>query len=433
MKLQLPFTSFLKIAVFLNLMIIPSVEAQSCLPANIFFNSQAEIDSFATDYPGCSIVEGHVVIIGPNDITNLNGLSQIVKIVGTLIIEDSNGLINLTGLDNLETTGALHVQENNGLNSLHGLGNLSTIENFMQIVNNNNLTTISALTNVSASKIISIHNNDVLVSLNGLENVISVSEIFIGYNNSLENLNGLIGVTNVAGSIGIVVNPLIENVNGLNNLESVGSQLSIYNNQSLTSLTGFEGLSTIGGANEQFTGLHIVSNPQLININSLSNLISINENLNISENQSLISIEGIRNIDANTITRLTITNNDLLSNCAVTSVCDYLDIDPNVVEIYNNMSGCNSESEVQTACDNLGIDEIETVSLNIFPNPTSGKIEISGITQGTATITDTSGRIVKEISFNDPILDISELSQGMYFVSFLSDGKSTVKRIIKQN
>ena len=431
MKFQ--FTLFLKIVVLLNVMTFSSVEAQSCLPNNLIITSQAEIDSFATNYPGCSIIEGHVAIFGPNDITNLNGLSQIVKIIGGLLIRDTHGLINLTGLDNLESTNNLFLQGNNNLNSLQGLENLTTIELGLHITEHDNLTTISALSNLSASPSVSIQKNNALVSLNGLENVTNVSDIFISYNNSLADLNGLIGATNLTGSINILANPLIQNLNGLNNLVSVGGHLSIYDNQSLTSLTGLESLTSISGSAQQFVSLDILLNPQLLNINSLSNLIMINGDLRISDNESLINIDGIRNIDATTIDQLYITNNDLLSNCAITSVCDYLDINPNVAEIYNNMPGCNSEAEVQVACDNLGIDEIETMSINIFPNPTSGKIEISGIPHGLATITDTSGRIVKEIFFKDPTLDISDLSQGVYFVSVQSNRKSTTKKIIKQN
>ncbi|MDP2686129.1 MAG: T9SS type A sorting domain-containing protein [Aequorivita sp.] len=424
-----------KIAVFLCFIFISStsLKAQSCLPNGITFLNQESIDDFSINYPGCTIIEGSVTISDLNDnITNLNGLLQITEIGGYLEIQDSNEITDLTGLDNLQGIESLFIGGNNGLISLHGLESLSTLGDILQINDNNNLVTISALTNLTSLNKINIQYNAVLPSLNGLENVSSVSEIFISSNNSLENLNGLEGVENLASSIDILFNPLIQNLYGLHNLESVGSHLSITQNQSLTSLIGLEGLSTISGANEPFMGLRITSNPQLININSLSNLTSINETLLIADNDQLVNIEGVRNIDATTIADLRIYNNNILSNCAVTSVCDYLDIEPNIVEIHDNMAGCNTEGEVQTICDNLGVEEITNEnSLKIYPNPTSNTFKISGLKDGIVEIIDSQGRTVKQMASNENNYSISELSSGIYFVKITSEKTSITKQLIK--
>ncbi|MCB0622764.1 MAG: hypothetical protein KDC43_02275, partial [Saprospiraceae bacterium] len=57
--------------------------AQACLPDGITIANQAVLDAFATSYPGCSIIEGDVVIEGPL-ITDLSGLSQVVAVEGYL-------------------------------------------------------------------------------------------------------------------------------------------------------------------------------------------------------------------------------------------------------------------------------------------------------------------------------------------------------------
>jgi len=77
--------------------------SQSCLPDGIGFTSQAEIDAFATNYPGCTCIEGDVDIFGKN-MTSLAGLSQITQIKGDLRISylsapDFTGLDNLTNID----------------------------------------------------------------------------------------------------------------------------------------------------------------------------------------------------------------------------------------------------------------------------------------------------------------------------------------------
>jgi hypothetical protein len=46
----------------------------TCLPEGINFTTQAQIDNFQTNYPGCTEIEGDVLILGSN-ITNLTGLS----------------------------------------------------------------------------------------------------------------------------------------------------------------------------------------------------------------------------------------------------------------------------------------------------------------------------------------------------------------------
>jgi len=53
--------------------------SQPCLPEGITFSTQEQIDSFQSDYPNCTEIEGGVVIEGI-DITNLDGLEVITSI-----------------------------------------------------------------------------------------------------------------------------------------------------------------------------------------------------------------------------------------------------------------------------------------------------------------------------------------------------------------
>jgi hypothetical protein len=76
----------------------------SCLPQGITFTTQAQVDNFQSNYPGCDQIEGYVTING-GSITNLNGLSVLTSIGGRLKFDFADALTNLTGLDNLTSVG----------------------------------------------------------------------------------------------------------------------------------------------------------------------------------------------------------------------------------------------------------------------------------------------------------------------------------------
>jgi hypothetical protein len=64
--------------------------AQSCLPNGITFSTQAQIENFQKNYPGCIQIQGDVVIDGGNDITNLVGLNVLNSLNGNLWIQSNS-------------------------------------------------------------------------------------------------------------------------------------------------------------------------------------------------------------------------------------------------------------------------------------------------------------------------------------------------------
>ncbi len=154
------------------------VLGQSCLPDGITFSTQQQIDDFATNYPGCTEIEGGVLIDGAS-ITNLNGLAQLTSIGRGLHIWRNAALTSLSGLDNLTSIGGgLAIDRNDGLTSLSGLDNLTSIERLY------------------------IHDNAALTSLSGLENLTSIGvELWIYGNNALTSLSGLDNLTSIGGDI----------------------------------------------------------------------------------------------------------------------------------------------------------------------------------------------------------------------------------------
>ena len=61
------------------------VVSQNCIPSVIVFTTQAQVDNFPSDYPGCTMIDGNVGVTG-DIITNLDSLSQLTKVGGSIQI-----------------------------------------------------------------------------------------------------------------------------------------------------------------------------------------------------------------------------------------------------------------------------------------------------------------------------------------------------------
>src|SRR5690606_1244480 len=125
--------------------------AQTCLPGGITLSSQSQIDNFATNYPGCTEILGNLIIDeeSSGNILNLNGLSHIEKIGGSLRIEFNSGLTSISGLNNLIEIGQSLVIQQNGITLIDGLNNLEIVNSSVIILNNPSLTEISGFQNIN--------------------------------------------------------------------------------------------------------------------------------------------------------------------------------------------------------------------------------------------------------------------------------------------
>jgi hypothetical protein len=162
----------------------------SCLPENITFTTQEQIDNFQTNYPGCTEIEGALGISGI-DITNLNGLNCLTSIGGNLNIHDNNNLTNLSGFDNLNFIGeSLLIGELDWV----GWGGNNSLINFSGL---NNLSAIGGSFNITG--------NEVLTDLTGLGSLTSIAEhLMINKNNNLSSLTGIDNLNYVGGSLCIM-------------------------------------------------------------------------------------------------------------------------------------------------------------------------------------------------------------------------------------
>jgi hypothetical protein len=336
-----------------NLMVVDG----QCLPNGITFNTQQQIDNFPTNYPGCTEILGDIEITGA--ITNLNGLSQIV-IVGGLVNIHNTSLINLEGLNNLNTIGEDFIIFNNSsIQNTDGIENLQSIKGELNISGNSSLSEIT----------------------------------------SFENITSLGDGIFPTDALKIVSNIMVTNIQSLSNLETLNGDCQI-------------------------------KSTSLVNLNALSNVQTISGKLEIVFNGILTNIDGLQSINPNEIEYLRIAQNQFLSNCDINSICEYLNMPDRSVEIQQNYTGCSSITQVEAACA-LGTKENELSDIKIFPNPTNGTFEISGLESGTVRIIDSQGRTVKQRNLGQANYSISELTSGIYFIKITSENYSVIKQLIK--
>ena len=362
----------------------------ACLPfGSYYFLKQSDIDSFDSLYPGCSDLNGLVLIEGFDEITNLLGLQSITSISGSLLIFSNDSLIDLSGLNNLKSISQdFRVEFNPFLQTLSGLQSLDTIGGLFSIDSNPRL----------------LHFKDLNI------------------------------LRHISGDFTIIFNDSLEDLNGITNLSSIGGNLGIGSNDGVLSLGGVEALNTIGG------DLYIGSNSQLSDISQLINLSTIGGHLIIMGNDLLSSLSGLDNISPNSINNLLIRGNDNLISCEVQSICDYLSSPTGSIDIDDNAPGCNSQQEVEDAC-MVGVPEItEEGKIFVYPNPfTTIEYKLTEPTHIQLSIYNHLGEVVKEAvsAYQLPGVHTYEwsaerLSEGMYFVVLRSgDGVSVVK-VIKQ-
>ena len=376
-----------------------------CFPNGIVFSSQIEIDSFQNDFSNCFEIAGDVLIEG-NDISNLDGLSVLTIINGNLKIMNNPQLNNIYGLYNLSVIGGdLSIINNDNLLNISGIENLEpgsilnlnisnndvlsncntdAICNYLAMPNgslfiNNNFYGCNSYEEVAVgcgfclpngilfsnqAQIDSFQNdypgcnvilgyveiswNEDITNFDGLNNITTILGSFSIYSSQMLNdLSGLENLRYVNGSLRIKYNDVLKNLNGFNGLDSIGGRLEIFFNDSLLNFSGLENLKSIN------YGIEIFGNYALNNLTALSNLVSIgNSDLVMRSNSSLINLDGLGNIDPNSINYIDIYQNSSLSSCGVQSICGKLAGSNSYAYISDNAPGCDSRQEVESSCSN---------------------------------------------------------------------------------
>lgn len=94
-----------------------------------------------------------------------------------------------------------------------------------------------------------------------------------------------------------------------------------------------------------------------------------------------------------------------------------------------------SDEFLLTIDDPSGIEEIGSVLLNIYPNPAKNSVFINHEIISTSTgytLYNTQGKIVKKGYLKSNSIDVSELANGLYFISIISGEKLFTAKFFKE-
>lgn len=445
--------------------------AQTCLPQGIQFYVQQQIDSFPLNYPNCTEIEGDVTIYG-SGINSLAPLQQITRIDGKLRIHENDILQNLNGLHNLTSVGeSLVISNNYSITNLSGLESLEEVAGLLSISNNLSLINLEGLSSITELHIVNIFSNPALQNLSGLFNLKTTGDFYISGNN-ITSFLGLDSLKFVWGDLNINNNTEILDFSGLEGLEKIGGSLMVVANNKMVTLEGLHTLESIGGAfwiqeniellhfddisslkslgslyvknnpnltsismpNQLVTLGHLVleGNMELSDLSGMSSVTEVNGNIIISFNQNLESLNGLDNLDPGKIENLELIGSDHLSFCAVKSICDYLGLG-NEASVFANDQGCNTVEEISYACYVLDVENIGNSEIVLYPNPAMDDINIisSDSQPFHIDIFNCYGRhVYRELNASSG-LDISFLSNGLYYVKITKPNQTVLKTLVK--
>lgn len=331
-----------------------TITKAQCPTTSIKLETQADIDNFSTNYPGCTVVPSGIDIevqqSAPGTITNLNGLNQLTVVNGSLSIFLNDVLPDLYGLNNLTTVGGyLSVSSNLALSDINGLSQLTSVGGDLSVSSNSNV-----------------------LNLDGLGQLTAIGgELRLWGNGSLSNVDGLAQLTTIPGDLHIYNNPALENLNGFSQVTSVGGWFNFQFNESLSNIDGLSQITSYGG------NISIRFNKSLFDLDAFSNITMVNGELRIQSQDSLSHLNGLKNIT--TIAGgLYLQDNPRLSQCC--ALCPILAADANDpsvigggITISGNLIGCRDKAEIGS-CMPCGLasttNPIDVSSqLTVYPNP----------------------------------------------------------------
>jgi len=434
-------------------------------------------------------------LLSLNDLSGLESLSVVNNDLSISTNISMNSIASLDNLTYIG--GKFNIDSNYELIDISGLENLTEIGGGLNISYNHSLSSIDAFSSVtSIGGDLIIKSNHTIDDLAGLSGVTSIGgDLIITANYSIDSLVGLSGITSIGGDLVIGANYLtslagIENINAssIENLRITSERTLIegampniceyladpngfvdiymnkypYNNPAKfanecgftlpclpygnyhfffqSEIDSFQinypGCTDLGGSLLLHGGIG-GGTGNYTNLDGLSVVTSIDGGLGIGSADSLTSLSGIDNIDATSILVLAISNCPLLSECEVKSICDYL-ADPNgEIYIEDNADGCNSPEEVMEACESVSIQEQDLEPLfNLYPNPTNHFLFVNNRSSheiDKILIYNIIGQIINSWDYKEPLINISELDQGIYILEIIADDlRERMKFVIRK-
>lgn len=236
--------------VLLPLLWVEGAWAVDCIQENYILETQAEVDVLGAE--NCDHIAGYLYVINgyygggyPENITNLDGLSSITSIGGSLLFRRNYALESLDGLANLTSVGGnLEIgQGYSAVTDLSGLASLTNVGGTLILGPNSNLGSVDGLVSLTSVGGLSIQGG--IANIDGLGNLTSIEgDLAISYTSNLTNVNALENITSVESLQ--IRDTKLTNLNGLRNLTRIAASLYLYRNKYLTNLDGLASLTSAG-------------------------------------------------------------------------------------------------------------------------------------------------------------------------------------------
>ncbi|MCW5519539.1 hypothetical protein J1N09_06795 [Aureitalea sp. L0-47] len=185
-----------------------------------------------------------------------------------------------------------YISDLSPLNGIQKVGSLTVAVN-PELLNLSGLESIQEI-----NKALSIVQNEKLIDLNELSSISTpLNELIIDRNDKIKNLGGLINIPSMKVLNGdnpylsVSDNPELEDIDGLTNLGFPNrGNITINMNPLITNINGLSGISATIDA------LLIWSNDNLIDLSGISNLQTAQEGISLIDNPSLQSLDGLQNV-----------------------------------------------------------------------------------------------------------------------------------------
>lgn len=344
------------------------------------------------------------------DNSNLSSISSVIGTVfisGQLII-DNSGLSNLSGLENLQMgvgffspNEGVILKNNNNLTSLNGLNTNLAYLGGIELDNNPILSDITLLSNFSSGGFLRFKNSPSISNLNSLSPVNSCREIVVEGTNGFTNLSGLENL-NCDSNVHIL-NSNLTDISQLG-LSDYLFSVRIEGNQSINNLTVFSSLEIMDALNP--VTFSIINNNQLTNLDGFENLHTL---------------DGF----------FTIEDNDLLNNFCAFNTLFTTGTFSGTYNVNNNAYNPSQSQIADNSNCSLSIEDFDMSSVKIYPNPTTDFINIqSNFDINSVEIYSLHGQKVLLVE-NKKRIDISSLSEGIYFLKLKTVKGEITKKVVK--
>lgn len=220
-------------------------------------------------------------------LVDLDFLSGVTALSGTLLVKGNGRMTSLAGLSALESLdGALTIESNSVLAS----ASIPTLTSVGGALSFRKLPLLASINLDSLAEVegdLALYDLPALADLSGFRSLSSVGGLYLREVDSLSDLSGLDALATVDGSLILLHQATLAHLNGLEGLISVGGDFRIAYNDALLDLSGLDNLESIG------EDLTISSNDLLVQPNSLSSLKTIGHDLWVESNYALEDFSGM--------------------------------------------------------------------------------------------------------------------------------------------